>query len=83
MKRWIGAAAVVAITVGAAGYAGAEEREPGPSQEIQYDRDPPPGAENMNKRAERAQSVAPMNGSQGQKPTDAQRQARDKSGQSE
>ena len=40
-------------------------------------------AENMNKRAERAQSAAPTNGNQGQKPADAQGQARDKSGQTE
>ena len=58
-------------------------KQPGAPQEIQNDRDPPPGAENMNKRAERAQSAAPTNGSQGQKPADAQGQARDKSGQTE
>ena len=72
MKRaWIGAAAAVAIAVGA-GYAGAQEKQPGQDQAraMQKDQDLPPGADNMDKRGERDQSAAPMNESQRQKPAD-------------
>ena len=51
---WISAAAAVAITLDAAGYAAAQQRQigqdPAPAaQERQKDRDPPPGTENMDK----------------------------------
>jgi hypothetical protein len=76
-RKGIGAAAAAALIVGAAGHAGAQERQSGQdqvpgAQEMQKGRDPPPGAENLNKRAERAQSAAPMSEGQGQKPADAQ-----------
>jgi hypothetical protein len=76
-RTWIRAVAAVAITtVGAAGHAGAQERQSGQDQvpaahEMQKDRDPPPGNENISKRAERAQSTAPMSEGQGQRPADA------------
>jgi hypothetical protein len=84
-RTWIGAAAAAALIVGAAGHAGAQERQSGQdqvpaAQEMQKGRDPPPGAENINKRAERAQSAAPMSEGQGQKPADAQGQKPGKSG---
>jgi hypothetical protein len=84
-RTWIGAAAAAALIVGAAGHAGAQERQSGQdqvpaAQEMQKGRDPPPGAENINKRAERAQSAAPMSEGQGQKPADAQGQKPRKSG---
>jgi hypothetical protein len=50
------------------------------AQEMQKDRDPPPGAENINKRAERAQSTAPMSEGREQKPADAPGQKPGKSG---
>ena len=73
MRTWIGAVALAAVTVGSAGYAGALEKSPGQdqasaAQQTQKDRDPPPGAENMDKRAERMQNPVPMGESQGQNP---------------
>jgi hypothetical protein len=39
------------------------------AHKMQKDSDPPPGTENMDKRAERMQSAAPMSEGQGQQPT--------------
>ena len=68
---WISAAGAAAIMLDAAGYATAQQRQTGQdpalaAQERQKDRDPPPGTENMDKRAERGQSAAPT----GEKPAD-------------
>ncbi len=84
-RTWIGAAAAAALIVGAAGHAGAQERHSAQDQVPAGSggaegSDPAPGAENINKRAERAQSAAPMSEGQGQKPTDAQGQKPSKSG---
>jgi hypothetical protein len=72
MKRtWISAAAAAAISVVSAAHAWSQEKQPNQApaaQRMQKDRDPPPGAENMNKRAERMQSASPMSEGQGQKP---------------
>jgi hypothetical protein len=71
---WISAAAAAAIMLDAAGYAAAQQRQagqdPAPTAQGQKDRDPPPGFENMDKRAERAQTAAPTGGSPEQKPAD-------------
>jgi hypothetical protein len=77
-RTWISAAAVAAISVMSAGHAWAQvsagsaeaasqNRAPA-TQEMQNGRDSPPGAENMDKRAERMQSAAPMSESQRQRP---------------
>ena len=69
MKRtWIGAVTASVIIAGAA-YAGNAEREPTRDQTrathaLPKNQDPPPGAENMDRRAERAQTAAPMGESQ-------------------
>jgi hypothetical protein len=64
-RTWIGAAAAVAVTFGIAGYAVAQDKQPGSSQQMQKDRDPPPGdAQTPDKRGERAQTAAPMSGSE-------------------
>lgn len=70
-RTWISGAAAAAISVVSAGHAWAQENEPGQApqaQKMQKDRDPPPGAENMNKRGERMQNAAPADESQLQKP---------------
>ena len=62
MRRiWIGAPAVAAIIFGTAGYAVGEDKQPGSSQQqMQKDRDPPPGdAQTSDKRGERAMTPAP------------------------
>jgi hypothetical protein len=65
MKRiWIGAAAA-SVIIASAAYAGDPEREPTQDQiraghALPKDQVPPPGAENMDRRAERAQTAAPM-----------------------
>jgi hypothetical protein len=69
MKRtWIGAAAV-SVIIASAAYAGDAAKEPTQDQTrathaLPKDQDPPPGAENMDQRAERAQTAAPMSASQ-------------------
>jgi hypothetical protein len=70
-RTWISAAAAAAISVVSAGHAWAQEKQPDrapQAQKMQKDRDPPPGAENMNKRGERMQNTAPTDESQLQKP---------------
>ena len=70
-KTWISAAAGAAISVISAGHAWSQEKQPDQAptaQKMQKDRDPPPGAENMNKRGERIQNSAPTDESQLQKP---------------
>jgi hypothetical protein len=67
-RTWIGAAAAFVIIASAA-YAGDAEREPTQDQTrashmLPKDQLPPPGAENMDRRAERAQTAAPMGESQ-------------------
>jgi hypothetical protein len=52
---------------GCSGKAAAQDQSPA-AQETQKDRDPRPGTENMNRRAERAQTAARTSESQGQKP---------------
>ena len=75
---WISAAAAAAIGLVSVGHAWAQvsagsaeaasqNRAPA-TQEMQNGRDSPPGAENMDKRAERMQSAAPMSAGQAQKP---------------
>ena len=60
-KTWIGAAAAAAITFGSAGYAVALDYQLSSPQQIQKDRDPPPGdAFTPDKRAERAMTPAPQ-----------------------
>ena len=60
-RTWIGAAAAAAITFGTAGYAVAQDQQPSSSQQMQKDRDPPPGdAGTPDKRGERAQTTAPQ-----------------------
>jgi hypothetical protein len=74
----ISAAAVAAISIMSAGQvwaqvsagsaeAASQNRAPA-TQEMQNGRDSPPGAENMDKRAERMQNAAPTSEGQGQKP---------------
>ena len=59
MRRiWIIVASALAIAM-AGGYAQAQEKQPGATQEMQQNRDPPPGAENMEKKGERAQIASP------------------------
>jgi cytochrome c-type biogenesis protein CcmH/NrfG len=70
-RTWISAAAAAAISVVLAGHAWPQEKEPDQApaaQTMQKDRDPPPGPENMDKRAERMQSASPMSESQRQRP---------------
>ena len=58
---WLGAAAAAAIAFGAAGYAVAQDNQPSSSQQMQKDRDAPPGdAFTPDKRGERAQTAAPQ-----------------------
>ena len=58
---WIGAAAAAAIALGAAGYAVAQDSQPSSSQQMQQNRDAPPGdAFIPDKRGERAQTAAPQ-----------------------
>ena len=61
-RTWIGAAAIAALTFGTAGYAAAQDKQPSSSQQqMQTDRDPPPGdAQTSDKRGERAQTAAPQ-----------------------
>jgi hypothetical protein len=69
MRRvWIGATAALALTVVMGGHAGAQGNQPTPSPQMQNDRDPPPGTENLSKRAERAQSAAPKSKDQDTRP---------------
>ena len=75
-KTLIGAIAAAALTANLAGYAGAQEKQPGQGQapaalKVPEGQDPPPGTETIDKRAERAQSAAPMSEGQDQKPADA------------
>ena len=57
---WIGAAAAAAITFGTAGYA-ASLSQPSSSQQMEQNRDPPPGdAFTPDKRGERAQTAWPQ-----------------------
>ena len=66
-RTWICAAAAAALTIGAAGYAVAQDKQPNSSQQVQKDRDPPPGdAQTPDKRGERAQTAAPMSEGQAQ-----------------
>jgi hypothetical protein len=74
-RTWIGAAA--AVTIASAGGSAWAQAAPGQdqapaSQQMQMDsdpnRDPPPGAENSDRRAERMQDADPMDESQRQKP---------------
>jgi hypothetical protein len=66
-RTWIGAAAAAAITLGTIGYAVAQDKQPSSSQQMQKDRDPPPGdAQTPDKRGERAQTAAPMTEGQAQ-----------------
>ena len=74
----IGATAALALTIVMAGHAGAQGNQPTASPQTQNDRDPPPGAENLSKRAERAQSAAPKSKDLGQQPSDAQRMKPDR-----
>ena len=75
MKRtWIGAAAA-SVIIATAAYAGDAQRDPIQDQTrathaLPKNQDPPPGAENMDRRAERAQTAAPMGESH--EPADAQ-----------
>jgi hypothetical protein len=73
-RTWISTVAAAAISVISIGCALAQENQVSQdqaraAQKMQKDQDPPPGAENMDKRAERMQSAAPMSEGQGQKPT--------------
>jgi hypothetical protein len=77
-RTWISAAAVAAISIMSAGQAwpqvsagsaeAASQNQAPATQELQNGRDSPPGAENMDKSAERMQNAAPMSESQRQKP---------------
>ena len=70
-RTWASAAAAAAISVVSAGYAWPQEKQPDQApaaQKRQKDRDPPPGAENTDKRAERMQSASLMRDGQAQKP---------------
>jgi hypothetical protein len=52
-RTWIGAAAAAAITIGTAGYPVALDNQPTSSQQMQKDRDRPPGdAQTPDKRGE-------------------------------
>jgi hypothetical protein len=77
-RTWISAAAVAAISIMSAGQAWAQvsagsaeaasqNRAPA-TQETQNGRGSPPGAENMDKGAERTQNAVPTDESQLQKP---------------
>ena len=60
-RTWIGAAAAAAVTFGTAGYSVAQDNPPNSSQQVQKDRDRPPGdAQTPDKRGERAQTAAPQ-----------------------
>ncbi len=66
-RTWIFAAAAAALTIGAAGYAVAQDKQPNSSQQMQKDRDRPPGdAQTPDQRGERAQTAAPMSEGQAQ-----------------
>jgi cytochrome c-type biogenesis protein CcmH/NrfG len=70
-RTWISAAAAAGISVVSAGHVWSQEKQPDQApaaQKMQKDRDPPPGGENMDKRAERVQNAAPTDESQLQKP---------------
>jgi hypothetical protein len=72
-KIWIAMVVASAVSFVTAGYAAAQDKQPSSSQQMQKDRDPPPGdAQTGDKRGERAETPAPMNHDQGQKPADAQ-----------
>jgi hypothetical protein len=77
-RTWISTTAAAAISVVSAGHSWAQvsagsaeaanRNQAHATQDMQNGRDSLPGAENMDKRAERMQSAAPMSEGQGQKP---------------
>jgi hypothetical protein len=72
-KTAMGIVTAFAVSLIPAAYAEAQDKQPTSSQQMQKDRDPPPGdAQTPDKRGERAQTAAPMSEGQGQKPADAQ-----------
>jgi uncharacterized protein HemX len=66
-RTWICAAVAAALAIGASGYAVAQDKQPNSSQQMQKDRDRPPGdAQTPDKRGERAQTAAPLSEGQAQ-----------------
>lgn len=68
MKRtWLGVVVALAMATTCVEYSGAQEKQSNSAPETQKDRDPPPGAENMDTRAERAQTATPIPEGQGER----------------
>ena len=59
-------AAALALAITWVEYSGAQEKQSNATQQTPKDRDPPPGAENIDRKAERAQNTAPILEGQGQ-----------------